>query len=184
MVMNPNWEVGVAAGRCAVTGRVLEEGEEFYSALFEEGESFRRADYAVAAWTGPPESCFCHFKSRVPVKAKKKRLLVDNEMLVSFFTRLAGEAELIRVQFRFVLALILMRKRLLRYERTTTSDGTETWTLTLMTDKSEHQVVNPRLTDDQIESVSGQLGAVLHGDMGEWAAATDAEPATLSAELP
>jgi len=180
--MNPNWEVGLAAGRCAVSGRVLDEGEEFYSALFEEGESFRRADYAVDAWSGPPEGCFCHFKSRVPVKAKKKRLLVDSEMLVAFFTRLSGEEELIRVQFRFVLALILMRKRILRYERTTTVNGVETWTLTLMTDKSEQRVVNPKLTEDQTESVSQQLGAILHGDMGEWAVPSGAEPEPSTAE--
>lgn len=179
--MNLNWEVGHSAGRCAVTGRVLEEGEEFYSAIFEEGETFRRADFSIDAWTGPPENCFCHFKSRIPVKTKKKRLLVDSEMLVSFFTRLAEETEPVRIQFRFVLALILMRKRVLRYERTTTTGGVETWAMVLMTDKSEHQIVNPRLTDDQIASVSQQLGAVLHGDMGEWAVTESAE--STSAEL-
>lgn len=179
--MNLNWEVGHAAGRCAITGRTLEEGEEFFSALFEEGETFRRADYAVDAWTGPPEGSFCHFKSRVPIKTKKKKLLVDSEMLVSFFVRLAVETEAVRMQFRFVLALILMRKRVLRYDKTTTSGEVETWTMTLMTDKSEHKVINPRLTDDQIESVSQQLGAVLHGDMGQWAVGepTESDTATL-----
>jgi hypothetical protein len=88
--------------------------------------------------------------------------------LVSFFQRLAGENEPARVQFRFVLALILMRKRLLRYEDSGAKDGAEMWRMTLVSDHSIHEVINPRLTDDQIEDVSRQLGTILHSDMGDW----------------
>ena len=169
--MVQEWEVQPAAGRCALTGRKLQEGEEFYSALFEEGETFRRVDYSPESWKGPPEGSYCHFKSRIPVKEKRKKLLVDNDILASFFLRLGDDAEPARVQFRFVLALILMRKRLLRYEGSKVEAGVEVWRMVLMTDRSEHRVVNPRLTDEQIEGVSSQLSAILHGDMGEWATA-------------
>jgi len=173
--MAQQWEVAKPAGVCAVTGREIAEGEEFYTALFEEGDSFRRADYCLDAWQGPPEGSFCHFKSRLPVKEKRKKLLVDNEVLLNFFQRLAGEEQEARVQFRFVLALILMRKRLLRYEGSTTENGVETWNMMLVRDHSQHQVVNPRLTEEQIESVSGQLGAILHTDMGEWSGEEESE---------
>jgi len=171
--MVQEWEVQPAAGRCALTGRKLQEGEEFYSALFEEGETFRRVDYSPESWKGPPEGSYCHFKSRIPVKEKRKKLLVDNDILASFFLRLGDDAEPARVQFRFVLALILMRKRLLRYEGSKVEAGVEVWRMVLMTDRSEHRVVNPRLTDEQIEGVSSQLSAILHGDMGEWATVGD-----------
>ena len=47
------------------------------------------------------------------------------------------------------------------------SEGSvETWTMTLPRDQSVHQVVNPNLTDEQIEGVSEQLSAILHSDMG------------------
>ena len=167
--MTQQWEVEPAAGRCAVTGRRLEEGEEFYSALFEDGEGFRRCDYSLDSWNGPPEGSYCHFKSRVPIKQKRKKLLVDNEILVNFFLRLGDETEPARLQFRFVLALILMRKRLLRYEGSAVEGGVEVWRMVLTADRSEHRVANPRLTDEQIEGVSSQLSAILHGDMGEWA---------------
>jgi hypothetical protein len=158
-----------ASGRCAVTGRALIEGEEFYTALLESGETFVRRDYSVEAWTGPPEGAFCFFKTRVPVREKRKKLFVDNAVLVHFFERLAGETEAVRVQFRFVLALILLRKRMLRYEGSSRGEGPETWRMTLLATKSEHLVVNPRLTDEQIEGVSRQLSSILHSDMGEWA---------------
>lgn len=164
--------IETAKGRCSVTGRELVEGEQFYSALFEEGDSFRRADFCLEAWTGPPDGCFCFFRTRVPIRQKKKRMFIDDEALMAFFTRLAGEDEAVRVQFRFVLALLLMRKRLLRYEGSTRGPAGDVWRMTLVHDGSTHDVLDPRLTDAQIEGVSRQLTAILHGDMGEWAAET------------
>ncbi len=168
------WEVERTSGQCVVSGRALVEGEEFFGVLFEEGEGFRRADYSIDVWAGPPEDAFCFFKTRVPVKQKRKRLLVDNEMLLGFFLRLAEEAEPVRIHFRFVLALILMRKRLLRYDGSATTDGVETWDMTLTAESSKHRVVNPRLTDDEVTAVSAQLTAILHGDMGHWTEPEDA----------
>jgi len=173
--MERQWQVEAAKGRCAVTGRPLEEGEEFYTVLFEEGDSFRRADYSLAGWQGPPDGSFCHFKTRLPVREKRKKLLVDDDLLVSFFLRLARETEPVRLQFRFVLALILMRKRILRYEESAIDGEVESWQMSLVKDHSRHGVLNPHLTDSQIEGVSSQLSAILHGDMGVWA--TDLEAA-------
>jgi hypothetical protein len=171
--MAQQWQVDAATGRCAETGRAFEEGEEFYTVLFEQDETFTRLDYSMEAWQGPPKDAYCHFKSRVPVKEKQKKLLVDNEVLIGFFRRLADESEPVRLQFRFVLALILMRKRLLRYDGSAVEDGLDIWRMTLTRDQSTHRVVNPRLTDGQIEGVSRQLSAILHGDMGVWASVQD-----------
>ena len=110
----------------------------------------------------------------MPVKEKKKQLLVDNAVLTNFFLRLADDEDPSRIRFRFVLALILMRKRLLRYDSSEVRDGQEYWRLTTRSDQIPHEVVNPRLTDDQIEDVSRQISAILHGDMGEWAELEDA----------
>lgn len=159
-----DWEVDRPTGVCAVAGRPLLEGEEYYAVLFEEGEGFRRADYSLSAWNGPPPGCFCYFKSRVPKKEHKRRLLIDDDALLTFFVRLAEETDPARVRFRFVLALVLMRKRLLKYESSRMRDGIETWTLRLVRDHTCHTVVNPGLTDDRIAEVSRDLTAILHGD--------------------
>lgn len=174
--MAQQWEVQHATGRCTVTGRDLVEGEEFYTVLTEDGESFTRADISLEAWDGPPEGAFCHFKTRVPMKEKRKRLLVNNELLKVFFERLAEETEPVRVQFRFVLALILMRKRLLKYNQSSVKNGVEVWDMTMVRDHVEHRVVNPQLNDEQIETVSGQLSSIIHSDMGEWAVEDGDQP--------
>ncbi len=153
---------------CVKTGSPLEEGATYYAVLFEDGESFRREAFSEQAWYGPPEGAYCFFKTRVPTKQKKKRLLVDDDILMTFFRRLGGETELARLQFRFVLALILMRKRLLKYEETITEDEAEIWIMRIGKEDELHKVVNPRLNDHEIESVSKQLTAILHGDMGDF----------------
>lgn len=160
------YEIKRGGGRCVKTNRELSEGEEYYVVLFEEGEGFRREDYSLEAWDAPPDGAFCHFRSRIPVKEKKKRLLVDDELLINFFVRLADDEAPLRLRFRFVLALLLMRKRILKYEETHREGDAETWRMCLVKDKSTHSVLNPRLTDDEIEGVSRQLGAILHSDMG------------------
>lgn len=162
------WRIEKAAGRCVKTGAEILEGEEYYAVLFEEEEGFRREEYSVGAWEGAPVGAYCHFRTRVPIKAKKRRLLVDDDVLMTFFRRLKDETELLRVQFRFVLALILMRKRLLRYEETRHEEGREIWVMREGKDGEVHSVVNPRLTDAEIEGVSKELGVILHGDMGEF----------------
>lgn len=179
--MAQDWQIEHATGVCAVSGRKLEEGEEFYTVLFEAGESFKRADYSLDVWKEPPEGTFCYFRSRVPVREKRKRLLVDDDLLVNFFRRLAEETEPVRVQFRFVLALILMRKRQLRYEGSATEDGAEIWRMVLLCDQSAHRVVNPRLNDREIDEVSRQLGGILHSDMHRWALESDGEESELLA---
>ena len=162
-------EVVKSTGVCAATGRELAEGEEYYAVLFEEGDSFRRVDYTLESWTEPPAGAYCYFKTRIPVHQEKQKqsLLIDDAMLISFFCRLAEETEPVRLQFRFVLALILMRKRLLRYEQTVPDAGREYWQMRLTREKSLHRVLNPQLTDGQIEGVSQQLGSILRGDLAD-----------------
>lgn len=162
------WEIARSSGVCAVSGRALVEGEEYYVVLFEDGEGFRRMDYALENWTGPPDGAYCSFKSRIPTRQEKKRVFVDDDLLANLFMRLGEETQEMRLQFRFVLALVLMRKRLLRYEQTVHEEGLEYWRMRLVRERTMHRVLNPHLTDEQVAGVSRQLGAILHGDMGEF----------------
>jgi hypothetical protein len=162
--MTSEWQVDRTSGTCAVSGRQFAEGDEFYAVLFDRGDHFERLDYSLPCWDGPPAGAYCFWKSRVPQREKKRRLLVDDEVLVSFFSRLAEDDEPTKRQFRFVLALILMRKRLLKYEQTVHEDDSEIWLMRLKSRDELHRVVNPQLGEHQIGEVSRQLGAILHED--------------------
>ncbi len=161
-----DYQVAARTGVCAATQQQLEPGEQFYAVLFETPEGFERRDYGLDSWQGPPSGFFSFWKSRVPETKEKKRLFVSGEALTQLFLRLGDCREEVKKHFRFVLALILMRKRLLKYLETSHRGGSEYWRMQLVAAQSTHEVLNPRMSDEQIEKVSRELGAILHGDAG------------------
>jgi hypothetical protein len=164
--MSNDWELVRTTGRCAVTGRSFAEGEAYFAALFESPAGLERRDYSLEGWSGPPEGCFCHWRGRIPVREKKPTTLdIDPQMLTQLFVGLEDDPSETRQQFRFVLALLLMRKRLLRFEQADREGGQEHWQMRLASDKSLHRVLNPRLTDEQIARLSAQLTALLSGEV-------------------
>ncbi len=81
---------------------------------------------------------------------------------MAFFERLTDETEQEKINFRFVLTLILMRKRKLKYEASSTDEaGNEVWTLRVTGQDRMEKVINPHLSEDQIEQLSGQMGQIL-----------------------
>ncbi|MBP7936828.1 MAG: hypothetical protein KA354_19475 [Phycisphaerae bacterium] len=160
-----DYEIARGSGRCTATARELAEGEVYYAVLFETNEGFERRDFASDAWTGPPEGHFCYWRAKVPPRHRKpSTVVVDHALLTSFFCRLEDHKSELRQQFRFVLALLLMRKRILKLDGTVREGDRESWRLRLVADQSEHLVLNPRLSDEQIERLSAQLTAILSGD--------------------
>ncbi len=159
------YEIARGSGRCTATARELAEGEVYYAVLFETNEGFERRDFAADAWTGPPQGHFCYWRAKVPPRHRKPgTVVVDHPLLTSFFCRLEDQKSELRQQFRFVLALLLMRKRILKLDGTVREGDRESWRLRLVADQSEHLVLNPRLSDEQIERLSAQLTAILSGD--------------------
>ena len=64
-----------------------------------------------------------------------------------------------------MLALILMRKRRLKYESSEKQDDVETWRLRIAGGKQIVEVINPHLTEEEIEQLSSQLGQILQVDL-------------------
>jgi len=176
------YEISRATGKCATCARPLEVGDVFYTVVVAEGEAFVRQDIGAECWHGPPAGALCHFRTRVPEREKKRKVLVDDAILVDFFRRLSETDEAGKERFRFVLSLILLRKRLLKYEQTTREGGREYWHMRLMADKTQHRVVNPELEESQIEGLTVELGSILEGFAADAAdAATDDAPAPVVA---
>ena len=159
-----DYEFSRPGGRCCVTSREFHEGETFFSAVFETPQGFERRDYAGEAWSGPPEGALCHFQTKLPPRDQPKRTFIDDEALTRFFLALADSEDVHKTQFRFVLALILMRKRIVKYDRTIREEGSEWWEVRLMRDKSMHRVLNPSLDEEQIQRLTDELRAVLAAD--------------------
>jgi hypothetical protein len=162
------WEIDKPVGQCYGTGRKIEYGEEYFGALVETEQGLQRRDFCTDYWQSQKPDVFCFWKTKLPHPDQKKQKFVDDEMLMAFFDRLAKETEQERVNFRFVLALILMRKRRLKYDSTMSEGDKEIWRLRIVGDKSAERridVVNPHLDEQQIEQLSSQIGEILQTDL-------------------
>jgi hypothetical protein len=168
--MGKEYNISRAAGECVKCRRALAENEEFTAVVVEKGEDLERQDWCLACWEagdrGDVGGLFGQWRTRVPARQAKRKLFVDDALLVNFFQRLEGAAEPARLNFRFVLALVLMRKKLLVYERSAKDDaGNETWHMRLRGTDESHEVANPRLDEERITEVSLQLSEILQGEL-------------------
>ena len=159
------WEINKPLGQCHGTERKIEYGEEYFAALIETEEGLQRRDFCADYWESQKPDVFCYWKTRLPEPGEKKQLFVDDQMLMAFFERLEKETEPEKISFRFVLALILMRKRILKYDETINKDDKEIWRLRIVGEKHIAEVVNPHLDEEQIEQLSSQIGEILHTDL-------------------
>jgi hypothetical protein len=113
-----DFEVQRCSRRCASTDRALEPGELCYSVLEVSGAEVLRKDYSADAWVGAPEGALGWWKSRIPEPTAKKVKLAPNDVLLELFDQLADQPD--QIDLRYVLTLLLVRRRVLRVEEATT----------------------------------------------------------------
>ena len=159
------WPISKSIGRCFGTGQDIKPGEEYFAALVQTDSGFERRDFSAEYWLQNRPEVFCYWKTRLPHPDQKKQIFVDEEMLMAFFERLGDQKEQEKINFRFVLALILMRKRRLKYDSTRTEGNTEIWRLKKTGEDEYVDVANPHLGDEQIQQLSQQMGQILQADL-------------------
>ncbi len=170
------WDVAKTQGVCAGCNQTLQPKQDYYAALIEEtndskedsqpkADGFARCDYCETCWEHVGPDVFCFWKTYLPEPQEKKKLLVNHAVLLDIFERLAGADEPAKINFRFVLALILMRKRILKYRQTDCRDGREVWIMGQVREQTTHEVINPRLDDAHIREVSEQLSTILRSEL-------------------
>ena len=159
------WEINKPLGQCSGTGHVIQPGEGYFAALVETDQGLQRRDFSADFWQASKPEVYCYWKTKLPSPDQKKQLFVDDDMLMAFFERLASETEQEKVNFRFVLMLVLMRKRRLKYDSTKSSDGQELWRLRVVGANEFVEVVNPHLSEDEIQQLSSQIGEILQVEL-------------------
>lgn len=170
MATNTGYEIARATGVCAGTGQPIAVGEEFIAALVEgSGEDrLERADYSVKAWQcgARPARLYGHWRAKMEPPDSKKKPYIDDAALVDLFEQLAEATEPGRLSFRYLLSLMLVRKRLLKYEGTRRDDGGSVMLVRAATRADEIpapvvEVVDPGMNDTAIAEAIEQLTAVM-----------------------
>ena len=147
---------------CAATGRELKPGDRFHAVLTERDGKFVRADFAAEAWPGAPSGALAHWSGRVPADDKPRKPVINDEVLLDCFNRLQGASDTDGLNFRYVAALLLMRRKRFRFEDVVRDEaGHDVLLLKDAKGGAVHQVVDPRLTDEQIATVQAEVFRVL-----------------------
>jgi len=159
------WEITRPLGQCCGTGRQIAAGEEYFAALIESDEGLERRDFCAEYWQSSNPQVYCYWRTKLPDPEQKKQLFVDDDMLMAFFDRLEKDSEREKKNFRFVIMLVLMRKRRLKYDSTITRDGEEVWKLRVVGSDQYVEVINPHLDEQQIQELSSQIGEILQVEL-------------------
>ena len=166
-----DYRIAGFTGTCSATGHALEPGSVCITALceHEHDESFDRRDYSEAAWESGarPERLFSYWRTVVPEPSEKKKVFVDDEVLLQIFERLANDDRPQRIAFRFVLALVLLRKRRLRMVGRTIDGQREVWQFKQRVgdEGPPIEVINPQFSDDDAAALTSQLAEILQAEL-------------------
>jgi len=164
------YSIAKAIGKCQVCGREIVTGEKLMAGLRETAIGLERADVCLGCWGGFDQAGLLGFwQTTMHPPTAKKPMFVDDDVLCELFERLGEATEAAKINFRFVLGLILMRKRRIVYESTRHEKGdggeTEIWRVRFKGKEELMDLVNPRLDEQQVSEVSNQLGEILNGDL-------------------
>ena len=77
------------------------------------------------------------------------------------FRALEGQTEPRRLSFRYVVALLLMRRKRLKFEEAKAEGDHEVLTLRCTRTGAQHLVFNPGLTEDEMSAVQEEVFKVL-----------------------
>jgi hypothetical protein len=143
---------------CAATGQPLESGQQCWSVLIEREGRLVREDYSAEGWQGPPKDAIGHWCCQVPEAVESKRpRLMNTDALFEYFQDLDESPNKIQQQYRYVLALLLLRKRRLTLEHVENVDDQPTMRLTGTGGEGPFHVVEENLEESQIHALQEQL---------------------------
>jgi hypothetical protein len=156
-----NYQIHGPARVCAASGRELKAGERVYSALRDENGQFVRTDYAADVWPGPLPGVVAWWAGRIPEVGKAARPTINDDLLADCFEHLSGTTDQARVRFRYVVALLLMRRKRFRFEDARQRDGQDTLVVRDHKTGRRNEVDDPQMTEPEMDAVRDEVFRVL-----------------------
>lgn len=149
-----------------MSGRELQPGDVFFSALIEEKDAMRRLDFAAEHWTAPdgdslPNNWVGWWKTQIPAAQEKKVKLAPNDILFALFDELRAKPD--QSDMLYVLTLLLIRRRLLKYEREEeTESGRKVLIVYGLKDNAVYEIATAMPDRQRLEEIQEQLAQLLY----------------------
>ena len=135
-----------------------------------DGPIVERLDFSLSSWEeawsqeGLKERALCWWKASVPDPDTPTRRFVDDSVLLDLFERLEDDDDQDRRAFRFVLGLILLRRRKLRMVDREKDGETTTWVFKRVGSGDEAplwRAIDPQLDESDAEAIAEQLSEIV-----------------------
>lgn len=168
--MNLDWEIRKRSDVCTLTGRPFCEDEFFYTAIFREGDGFRREDLCEEAWAGRPDepAPFSFWRSKFELPPPPPPEPLAKQDAEGILRHLIAENAETSKNARYILALMLERKRLLKPMESTDPD---VLVYERVGSGETFLIPNPRLGLAQVPEVQREVSALLGLQLGHEAPA-------------
>ena len=163
--MGEEWHMRRRGETCEICRRAFAPGEAIQAYLHESPEGYQRRDYCADCQPSDAALAIGSWRTRRPEPTAKKSLTFDREAIYKLFEKLDGVETRQQRQLRFVLGLLLWRKKVLKFVRAEAVDGTEVWHYTMPRAESQHAVIRPELDEEQLEQLGTQLESLLAGQI-------------------
>ncbi|MEO1699103.1 MAG: hypothetical protein AAFU73_17565 [Planctomycetota bacterium] len=173
--MGTTWQISRRAGQCAATERPFEDGERHASFLRVEEGALVRVDLSLDAWKeerrridaedDDAEEPLLFWYTRHHVEPKKT-VQLDLDSLDRLFLSLEGHASREVRELRYVLCLLLMRKRRVKVEKVLRENGEESFLVKRPRDDHRYTVYVYDFEPERLEELRHQLQAVFDGAEG------------------
>jgi len=162
MAIRTDWRIGKKGRACAGCGAAFPYDVPFHSAIYLEKEGFLRRDLCAACFGANPASPFSQWVAVIPKPEPRKRVF-DLGLAAEFLRRLAAEGDPARAPLAHLLALLLVRKRLIRLSDLP-GDGPPRARVEFHDGREPLEIPAPRLSEDDVPSLREELGRLL--DLG------------------
>jgi len=166
MAIQQDWKISRRGNKCSHSGVEFADGENFYTCIFDdpESEGFLRKDFSETAWDELNETLkpFSFWRSicKYP-PAEEKFEVLENESAEAMLRRMIEEDEAATENVRYILTLMLERKKTLRPVGT---KETESSRLLLYEHRPTGDVLivrDPQLKLDEVEKVQLEVSRLL-----------------------
>ncbi|MGJ8656179.1 MAG: hypothetical protein ACSHX6_06995 [Akkermansiaceae bacterium] len=170
MALPEAWSIKARAHQCAITEVKFVDQQQFYTAIFPDPESsgYLRMDFSLEGWKDRPEELqkpFSFWKNTYEASViEAKSEVVTKESAEELLSRLIEEDQEHTENARYILAVMLERKKLLKE---TDKQQTPNGILRIYEHRKNGEiyiVLDPNIPLDKVEAVQKEVSELLDGN--------------------
>jgi hypothetical protein len=162
-MMQSEWSIQGRGEKCSVTGREFQEGEYFYTLLFHGKEGFQRQDLSEEAWKERNDNIqpFSFWRSKFEPPPPPDAGPLAKETAEDLLRRYMQEENQLHANARYILGVMLERKRILKQIEAKEADGMKTLVYQHTKTGEVFVIPDPQLRLDQLAEVQAEVAGLL-----------------------